>query len=341
MGLRKLWELAGIGTISEGTRERSSLARHGIHPVHARIESIDPVAKRASAGGEVWEGDYLVVALGAERRPDLVPGLAVHAHDIWSKSAIPGARRALERLNSGRVLITVSGAPYPCPPAPYECAMLLDESFRKRGVRDTVEVATATLQPILMPNAGGTGSRYVADRLDERGIVHSTKRKLRAVDPAVAHFDDGDESFDLLLAVPPHRVPAVVADAGLTGESGWIEVDKLTLATGFEDVFAVGDVTMIKLANGLPLPKAGIIAEREGERVASAIAARLAGTAAPAAFAGEGVCFVETGHGSAAMVDGRFFAEPEPDVQLVPSSPDHAAAKRRFEAERLQSWFGG
>ena len=340
MGLRKLWELAGIGTISEGTRARSALARHGVRPVHARIESIDPVAKTAAADGEVWEGDYLVIALGAERRPDLVPGLADHAHDIWSKAGIPEARRGLEQLGSGRVLITVTGAPYPCPPAPYECAMLLDESFRSRGVRGAVDLATATLQPILMPNAGGAGSRYVADRLEERGIAHSTKRKLRAVGPGVAEFEDGDEPFDLMLAVPPHRAPEVVAEAGLTGESGWVEVDKLTLATAFDDVYAVGDVTMIKLANGLPLPKAGIIAEREGERVAAAIAARLAGTAEPAAFAGVGVCFVETGHGSAAMVDGRFFAQPEPDVQLVPSSPENAVAKRRFESERLESWFG-
>ena len=340
MGLRKLWELAGIGTIAEGSRSRFTLERHGVRFVHERVQSIDPAAKCAIAANERWEADHLVIALGAVQRPDLVPGLAEHAHDIWNKGGIPAAHRTLEQLGGGRVLIVVAGAPYPCPPAPYECAMLLEEYFRKRGIRDNVELATATLQPILMPNAGGAGSKYVAELLDERGIEHSTERKLTSVGAGVAHFEDGDEPFDVLLAVPPHRVPEIVGNAGLTGASGWIEVERDTLATAHPDVYAIGDVTLIKLANGLPLPKAGVIAEGEGIRVAHAIAARIAGGAEPAPFAGDGICFVETGEESAAMVDGHFFAEPEPDVQLRPASAENAAAKRRFESERLADWFG-
>ena len=340
MGLRKLWELVGIGTIAEGSRSRLALERHGIRFVCERVESIDPAARTAVAGGETWEADQLVVALGAVPRPDLVPGLAEHAHDVWDKRGVPAVRESLERLDSGRILIAVAGAPYPCPPAPYELAMLLDEYLRKRGVREQVELATATLQPILMPNAGAAGSQWVAGELDARGIRHSTKRKLTSVSEGVAHFEDGDEPFELMIAVPPHRVPSVVADAGLTGQGGWIEVDRRTLATRHPDVWAVGDVTMIRLANGLPLPKAGVIAELEGARVAAAIAARLHDASEPAPFSGDGMCFIETGHGTAALVDGHFFAEPEPHVQVRPPSAEIAAAKRSFESDRLTRWFG-
>jgi sulfide:quinone oxidoreductase len=218
--------------------------------------------------------------------------------------------------------------------------MLLDEYFRKRGIRDQVQLATATLQPILMPNAGGPGSQWVAAQLYERDIVHSTGRRLIAVEPGVAHFEDWQAEFDLMLAVPPHGVPDAVAAAGLTADHGWIEVDRATLATSYPGVYAIGDVTMIKLSNGLPLPKAGVIAEREGQRVGAAIAAQLNGEPEPPPFAGEGICFVETGAGSAALVDGKFFADPEPDVQLVPATPENAERKRRFETERLDAWFG-
>jgi len=159
------------------------------------------------------------------------------------------------------------------------------------------------------------------------------------VSEGFAHFQDGDEPFELMIAVPPHRLPSVVADAGLTGQSGWIEVDRRTLATRHPDVWAVGDVTMIELANGLPLPKAGVIAEREGARVAAAIAARLQDAPEPAPFSGDGTCFIETGHGTAALVDGHFFADPEPDVRVRPPSVEIAAAKRSFESDRLTSWF--
>ena len=76
--------------------------------------------------------------------------------------------------------------------------------------------------------------------------------------------------------------------------AGW-SVDPGTLATAYPGVFAVGDVTQIKLANGLPLPKAGIIAELEGTRVGAAIAADVRGESAPAPFDGRGHCFLELG----------------------------------------------
>ena len=138
-------EVVGIGTIAQGSRSRSALERHGIRFVCKRVESIDPAARTAVAGGQTWEADQLVVALGAVPRPDLLPGLADHAHDVWNKRGVPAVRESLERLDRGRILIAVAGAPYPCPPAPYELAMLLDEYLRKRGVREQVELATATL----------------------------------------------------------------------------------------------------------------------------------------------------------------------------------------------------
>jgi sulfide:quinone oxidoreductase len=105
-------------------------------------------------------------------------------------------------------------------------------------------------------------------------------------------------------------------------------------------VFAIGDVTQIKLANDLPLPKAGIIAEREGAQVAAAIAAEIRGEDAPAPFDGRGHCFLEMGRSTATLVEGDFFAEPQPVVRLHEPSADHAEEKRRFESDRLARWFG-
>ena len=48
MGLRKLWELVGHGSIAEGSRSRMHLARHGVEFVHAEIDSIE--ATRARRG---------------------------------------------------------------------------------------------------------------------------------------------------------------------------------------------------------------------------------------------------------------------------------------------------
>jgi sulfide:quinone oxidoreductase len=341
MGLRKLWELVGHATMADGSRPRAALGRRGIEVVRAEIGSIDPDRRAVDTDAGRLTGDHMVVALGAVARPELVPGLAEHGHDVWSVAGVPAAARALAGLDGGRVVVLVAGAPYPCPPAPFECAMHVHEHLRARGIRHRTEIEVVTVQPMLMPNAGRQGSDWMAARLDERGIGWRTGAAIERVEHGRLLLADGALEYDLLLAVPPHRPPAVVGRSGLAPEGEWIAVDPGTLETGRPGVFAIGDVTRITLANGLPLPKAGVIAEHEGERVAAAIAAELRGGGPPPPFGGEGVCFVETGPEEAALVDGDFYATPEPRVTLHEPDASHAREKRRFETERLERWFGG
>ncbi|HEU0303157.1 MAG TPA: FAD-dependent oxidoreductase, partial [Gaiellaceae bacterium] len=113
MGLRKLWQLVGHGMIDEGSRPRASLARHGVEFHEAAVEAIDAAARRAETSDGPLDGDHLVVALGAESRPDLVPGLAEHGHDVWSCAGARAAAAARAAFEGGRLLVLVAGAPYP------------------------------------------------------------------------------------------------------------------------------------------------------------------------------------------------------------------------------------
>ena len=340
MGLRKLWELVGHASMADGRRSRTLLQEHGIEVVQNEVTSIDPDDRAATVGSEVLRADSLVVALGAVPRPDVVPGLAEHGHDVWSTSGVPGAKRALSELESGRVCVLVAGAPYPCPPAPFECVMHVDEYLRSRGLRERTELVVATVQPILMPNAGPEGSAWMGAQLEARGIAYQAGVKLVRIEPGAIVTEDGELPFDLLLAVPPHRVPEIVRESGLVGESGWISVDRGTLETSYPKVYAVGDVTLIPLANKLPLPKAGVMAELEGLRVAAAIAADVRGEVEPERFAGTAACYVEMGTHLAARIDTEFFAEPAPRLAIAEPSEALATEKRRFESDRLERWFG-
>jgi sulfide:quinone oxidoreductase len=340
MGLRKLWALVGAETLDAGTRWLQRLERLGLDHVPAEITSIDAAARLARTSEGDFRADHLVIALGAETRPDLVPGLAEYGHNVWKASEVAAAARALSELTSGKLLILIAGAPYPCPPAPYECAMLVDEYLREQGRRSAVEIGVSTIQPLLMPNAGRVGSDWVAGQLSQRGISFQTGKRITRVEADRVVYEDGEDPFDMLIGVPPHQPPAVVAGSGLVSESGWMSVDAGTLETQFEGVYAVGDVTLIRLANGLPLPKAGAIAELEGTRVARAIAAKVLGHANVPAFDGAGTCFIEMGKHEGALVEGRFYAQPEPDVRITGPSEANAALKRAFESERLARWFG-
>jgi sulfide:quinone oxidoreductase len=326
MGLRKLWEIVGEGTVAEGSRSRRLLKRHGIDVRLEEVRAIDPTD---------FDADFLVVALGAEARPDLVRGLEEHGHNVWRKEGLSALTTALSEFEGGRLVVAITGGPYPCPPSPFECVMLLGEWLRERDLRDATELAVITFQPILLPNAGARGSAWLADRLDAAGIRHGTGRKVERVEAGRVVHPDGETPFDLLIGVPPHRPPAVVAQSPLGGEDGWVTVNPETLATVYDRVYAVGDLTKVTLANGLPLPKAGLMAELQGEVVAAAIAGETA------RFDGHGYCYLEMGRARASLIDGEFFADPEPKVHVHEPSSEYAQSKRRFEAERLDRWFGG
>jgi sulfide:quinone oxidoreductase len=236
----------------------------------------------------------------------------------------------------------IAGLPFKCPAAPYEAAMLIEASLRQRGLREGTQVDVYTPETLPMPVAGRALGEAIRTMVNGKGIGFHPQHRLVALDPErrLLTFDGGaTAAYDLLVAVPPHRSPAVVRDAGLTGETGWIPVDSGTLQTSHDRVFAIGDVTTIKLPVGLMLPKAGVFAHAEAEVVARNIALDITGRGAPERFDGSGYCFVEMGDGVAAYAAGNFYAEPAPTVRMRSPSRVWHWGKIYFEKRWLRRWF--
>jgi sulfide:quinone oxidoreductase len=338
MGLRKTWAIVGAHPIDEGRRDLATLRDRGIDVRTATVEAVDPVGRRALLDGAWLEADAVVVALGADQAPDAVPGLVEHGINVWDRANSERARDALAAIDRGRLLVGVFGTPYACPPGPYELALLARDALRARGAEVSVEVFGP--MPIALPVVGPVESAKIEALLEAARIPFHRGTPATSVERGVVHLADGrDLAFDLLLAVPPHRCPQVLVTAGLAQPGGWVEVDPRTLATTFPHVYAIGDATGIKLAHGLPLPKAGLFAEAEGYAVAERLAAELSGRPATATFDGTGVCFAETGVGQAVEIHARFYADP-PAADILGPSAAAMAGKTAFEADRLAAWFG-
>jgi sulfide:quinone oxidoreductase len=339
MGLRKTWAVVGSHPLEDGVRPLIRLADRGIEVIEAAIEAIDPAAHAVRLANRSLEGDALVVALGAEHAPEQIPGLVEHGINVWDRAEAGRAHAALDALTEGRLLVGIFGVPYACPPGPFELALLARERLSARNVAATVAVFGP--MPIALPVVGRIESAKLERLVGEAGIAFLRSHRAAEVRDGVVVFADSEEqAFDLLFAVPPHRCPAVLVEAGLAAPGGWMTVDPRTLATSFPGVYAVGDCTAIMLAHGLPLPKAGVFAEAEGYVAADRIAAELLGRPSDAAFAGEGVCYAEVGGKQAAQVRGRFLADP-PEIAVLEPSVEAVEAKAAFESERLVSWFGG
>ena len=337
-----LWLMLGQRTAAQITRPLARLARRGIEVVRGNVERIDPARRTVTVAGKEWVADYLVIALGAELAPEAIPGLAQAGHNLYSLAGAQALSAARAKFQRGRIVLLVSAMPFKCPAAPYEAAMLLTDDCRRRGVRAAVSIDVYTPEPGPMPVAGSEVSKQVRQMVESKGIVYHPEHSVTQVDAEkkrITFANGASAEFDLLVYVPPHRAPHVVKEAGLVGPSGWVTVDRATLATGFPGVYAIGDVTGIPLAIGKPLPKAGVFAHGQAEVVARNIAAEINAAPASARFLGHGECFLETGASRAGMGSGNFYAEPTPQIALRSPGRLLHLGKLLYEKYWLYRWF--
>lgn len=304
-----------------------------------QIESIDPEKRRVTTNSNAYDADVLVVALGAETHPSATPGLAEGGHEFYTLDGAERLSRALPGFRSGVAIIAILGIPYKCPPAPFEAALQLHDYLSERGIRADVKIRVASPAPTPLP-VSKEGSETILRLFAERGIEFLPGHQVTSLDPAARQAlvkDRGALPYDLLMGVPVHRVPAVVAASGLS-QDGWIVVNPINLETRFPDVFAIGDVTKIPVGNAA-MPKAGAFADRAARSVAEEITYRIRGTGSPARFDGAGTCYLEFGAGTVAKIEANFLGGPVPDVRFLGPSREFRPDKEAFASTRLGRWF--
>jgi sulfide:quinone oxidoreductase len=336
------WLMLGMRKPEQTQKSLSALERKGIEVVNGEVVSIDAGGKKVKTNRDGFSFDYLIIAMGAQYSIDIIPGFKEHAHHIYDLESTIKFRDALDAFQGRDIAIGVSRTPFKCPAAPYEAALLVEHRLRKKGIRDKVNIRFFTPEGLPLPSAGPDIGNGTAELLKSRGIDAKFKVKLTEVKPSEAVFEDGSTiPFDLLFAVPPHKCPQPVVDAGLTDQTGWVPVDPGTLQTKYEYVYAVGDVTSVSTPSGyVPfLPKAGVFAHRQAEVVSHNIAVKIGGKGEPRAYDGSGECFLMTGGAQAGFVKGTWYTQPHPDIKFHTPTRALYAERVLFEKYWMHHWF--
>jgi sulfide:quinone oxidoreductase len=335
-----LWVMTGARRPEHVSRPLVRLQRKHIEVERGVVERIAPREREVVVGGKVLRGDRIVVALGAEFALDAVPGLAAAGHTFCTLDGASRLREELARFRAGRIVVLTAAPAYKCPAAPYEAAMLIDADLRRRGVRAAVQLSLFSAEPGPMGVAGPDVSAAVRGMVEAKGVAYHPEHQIAGVDGRQVVFTNGVRAdFDLLVYVPPIRPPRALAESGLTDESGWVRVDRGTMETRFPGVYAIGDVTMIPLGMGKPLPRAGVFAHAQAEIVAANIARAVTGKGQEARFDGHGACFIETGEGRAGYGAGDFYAEPRPAVSVRRPGRMWHLGKVLLEKQILWRWL--
>jgi len=339
-----LWVMVGWRRLDEIKKDLSYLKKEGIELVNELIVGIDISNKIVKTEKRELSYDYLVISLGAALHPEAVPGLTdalqKNAYNIYTSEGITKAGDIIKGFKKGRIIVLISSLPYKCPAAPYETAFLLKYLFTKRGIKDEIDIKVYSPEPFPMPVAGPAVGKMMMDMLERMGIEYNFEHRVKEIDAERKEiiFDNDKEKarYDLLMVIPPHKAPVVVKESGLT-DNDWIPVDRDTLKTRFEDVYAIGDVAKVKIPGewraGVPmmLPKAGVFAHYEARVVSENIANEVLGKDERFIFTGEGACFIEIGHGMAGFGKGNFYEVPHPVVNIYKPSPIWHWGKVLFE----------
>lgn len=311
----------------------SAFAKPGVRLLRETITAIDAEAKRVTTDKAVHEADILVIALGADYDVSATPGVVLGVNEFYS---VPGAAhlsRVLPDFKGGDVVVGVCGAPYKCPPAPAECALMMHDYMKARGLEGATRITLVNPLPSPVPPSPDT-SKAILAAFAERGITFIGSTRVTSVEGKTVTLDNGTTlPCDLFLGVPKNRAADVVVAAGLT-ENGWVPVDPFALKTKFPDVYAVGD-----LAN-TGVPKAGVYAEGAARTVAANIISRLRGEAETARNPGAGSCYIEFGANRIGRVDVDFLSGPKPFGTFHGASEALRVDKEHFGSSRRARWFG-
>jgi sulfide:quinone oxidoreductase len=348
MGLVNLWILSGIRTLEDSKIALNRLENRGIRFLNDKVTGIDVASKTVTIGRSSTlklEYDYLLIALGTEYAVEEVKGFLENGgFNLYDAEQVPKLREKILSLKKGRIAICITSIPYKCPPAPYEASMLINDILVKKGTRDSIDIDIYTPTPIALPVAGAKVSQDVIRLLNDNHINFHPLHKIKIVlDSEKIEFENGNMvNYDLLIAIPPHRVPEVIRSSGLIKQGqNWINVDKFSLKTDYENVFAIGDVNEIKVNENMVIPKAGIFAEAQAKVVSQQIIDDIENNTnkMSSKFDGKGFCFMEVGDKKAGYVAADFYNEHGPVALLEPPSEGSYKKKLDFERSKLNEWL--
>jgi sulfide:quinone oxidoreductase len=336
-GFSKLDVMLGRQSADDVRLYYRDFEKDGVEFRQETVTGINPAARRVVTDAGSYDADFIVVALGADYDFAATPGFEQGGHEYYSLAGAERLRDALADFKGGKVLVSVLGQPFKCPPAPFEGSFLLHEQFTQRGIRDSVEMTTTFPMARPVPVTGEV-SQMFRDGLAARNVRELPEQLVTSIDPTsrTAQLASGETlPYDLFVGIPVHRAATVLADTDLVSNN-WVPVDQSNLRTSFPGVYALGDVC----TGPRTVPKAGIFAEAAAHVVADDIAATIAGTEPPAPYEGSGVCYAEFGDGLVSKVAVNFLRGDAPAADRHDPSREHAVEKEQFGATRRARWFG-
>ena len=282
-----------------------------VNYIQKKIEKILPEENKVELEDETLDYDVLIIATGSKIAPEETEGLVgpLWKKDIFDFYTFEGAlalRNKLREWEGGKLVVHITEMPIKCPVAPLEFAFLADSYFRKKGMRDKVEISYVT--PLTGAFTKPTCSTALAYLLKEKDIHMEPDFAIMEVDndkKEIVDYEDRRIPFDLLVTIPTNMGDEVIERSGLGDDLNFIPTDHNTLQSlAHENIFVIGDATNV------PASKAGSVAHFQAETLTDNVLLYIDGYPLKKEFDGHANCFIETGDNKALLIDFNYVTEP-------------------------------
>ncbi|WP_434423356.1 NAD(P)/FAD-dependent oxidoreductase [Nannocystis pusilla] len=317
-----LWTLVGGGaaTKEETVRDEADLIPAGATWIRERATAFDPERNVVTtAEGRTIRYDHLVVAAGIQLDWDKIDGLHdALGHDgvcsNYAYTTVDSTWKFIRELERGTAIFTFPNTPVKCGGAPQKIMWLAEHHFRRRGVRDDIDIvfASAGAKIFAVPKYAATLERLVR----ERNIITRFHHNLIAVRPrsreaVFTRTEPGGApeevvmKYDLLHVTPPMSAPDFIQQSPLANGAGWVEVDKYTLQhVRYPNVWSLGD------ASSLPTSKTGAAIRKQAPVLVENLLAHMAGRPPTATYDGYTSCPLVTGYGRLVLAEFDYEGKP-------------------------------
>jgi len=283
----------------------------GVNYVQKKIEQILPKESKVKLEDETLNYDLLIIATGSKIAPEEVEGMKgknwhKNVFDFYTYEGSLNLRNKLREWKGGKLIVHFTEMPIKCPVAPLEFTFLADSYFRKKGMRDKVDITFVT--PLGGAFTKPKATEALGYLLKEKDIKVITDFAIESVDNnnnQIVDYSGQKVDYDLLVTVPTNMGDELIARSGMGDDLNFVPTHHNTLQSlDYKNVFVIGDATNV------PASKAGSVAHFASETLTDNILLYVDGKPLKEEFDGHANCFIETGNNKALLIDFNYKQEP-------------------------------
>jgi len=310
----------GIYKDSDVIKPKEKFIPKGVKLLFAKIDRIVPHENKVLLeNNKVLSYDFLIIATGTRIAPEETPGLLgklwqKEIFDFYTLEGASALAKYLETWKGGKMVVNITELPYKCPVAPLEFIFLADAFFKKRGMRDKVDITLVTPLPGVFTKPIAT--KMLGKMMDSKNINIIPDYNISEVDndrKKIVDYGGTEVDFDLLVTIPTNKGDDMIERSALGDDLNFVLTDKFTLqAVGHQNIFVIGD------AANLPTSKAGSVAHFASEVLEENILCAIEGKPLDAKFDGHANCYIVTSFNKGTLIDFNYDTEPLPGLYPYP-----------------------